>query len=529
MIRVRQIKVNVLKDSIDFLKKQVAIRLKISPFEILSMQIVKKSIDARKKESIFFVYEVDVTLKEEEKVLKKNRSDDIFLTSLKPYQFLVTGTNTLNHRPIIVGSGPAGLFCAYFLSLYGYRPLIIERGEMVEKRVQSVEQFFLTGKLNPNSNVQFGEGGAGTFSDGKLNTLVKDKRHLGKKVLEIFVENGADKDILYQSHPHLGTDCLREIIPNMRRTIMDLGGEFLFETLLTDIKVLNGKISMIELNHETWISCDVLVLATGHSARDTYEMLYQRGVFMEGKPFAVGVRVEHPQDFIDDLQYGKFKNYLPPAEYKLTYTTKNKRGVYSFCMCPGGYVLNASSEFNRLCVNGMSEKSRNSKNANSAIVVTVNQNDYGTHPLDGMKFQRELEEKAFLLGNGKIPVQLYKDFKNNVVSKSFGCFSSCTKGDVMFCNFNELLPKFLCDSLKEAFVEFGAKIPCFSQDDMILLGVESRTSSPIRIQRNEDFFSNIFGIIPCGEGAGYSGGITTSSIDGILCAEKVASFYLPFE
>lgn len=525
MIRLRQIKVAVEEDNTT-LKLKVAKLLHINPTAIKELHIIKKSLDARKKDNLFYVYEVDVKVSNETQILKKINSQDIFLAPNETYKFKPTGIEKLKERPIIVGSGPAGLFCAYILAENNYKPIIIERGERVEDRVQTIEHFWKTGNLNKNSNVQFGEGGAGTFSDGKLNTLVKDKAFRGKKAFEIFVENGAPVEIMYENKPHIGTDILRIVVKNIREKIISLGGEFHYNTCLTKINTESNELISIEVNNNKVIPCHTLVLAIGHSARDTFEMLLKEGLNMTAKPFAVGLRIEHPQDLINKNQYGeKYAKVLPPASYKLTYTTKSNRGVYSFCMCPGGYVVNASSEEERLVVNGMSNYARESKNANSALVVTVSPTDFGTNPLDGIAFQRDLENLAYKLGKGNIPLQLYKDYKNNEESTSLGKIEPITKGHYTLANLNTIFPTYINASLKEAIEYFDTKIKGYANDDAILLGVESRTSSPIKIERNDLGISNIKGIYPCGEGAGYAGGITTSAMDGIKVAELLATLY----
>ena len=529
MIRLRQIKINVEKPYSQIYSK-VAKMLQIKEQDIKDLKIVKKSLDARKKDNLFFVYEVDVNVVNEEEILKNNSSLDIFKTPIEEYKFVNYGNIKLDNRPIIVGSGPAGLFCAYLLAENNYNPIIIERGEKVEERVRTIEEFWNTGKLNVNSNVQFGEGGAGTFSDGKLNTLVKDKNFRGKKVFEIFVENGAPKEIMYENKPHIGTDILRKVIINMRNKIISLGGEFKYNTKLTNLKIENNRLVGIEINDEEYIPCTTLVLAIGHSARDTFYMLNEKKLEMSAKSFAVGVRIEHPQKMINESQYGKkYADKLPPASYKLTYQTRNKRGVYSFCMCPGGYVVNASSEEQKLVVNGMSNYKRDTNNANSALVVTVTPKDFGDTPMSGIIFQRTLEEKAYKLGSGKIPIQLYKDFINNNESTKLGEIIPVTKGEYTFSNLNKILPEYISDALKEAIPTFDKKIKGYGRDDAILLGIESRTSSPVQIKRDEKLESNIKGIYPCGEGAGYAGGITTASMDGIKVAEAIASLYKPIK
>ena len=525
MIRIRQIKVPVLDDSNELLLHKIALKLKISPSEINSFNIIKKSIDARDKNNILYVYEIDASVINEAKIIRNNKNKDIFLSPKETYTFKITGTKEIINTPVIIGSGPAGLFCAYLLAEAGYNPLIIEQGEKIEDRIKTVEDFFKSNKLNVNSNIQFGEGGAGTFSDGKLNTLVKDKYFRGKKVFEIFVENKAPKEIMYLQNPHIGTDILRKVITNIRHKIISMGGNFLFKTKLTDILIENNQVTGIIVNDNKKINCNVLVLAIGHSARDTFYLLHDKGLNMKNKNFAVGLRIEHPQEMINISQYGKYANVLPPANYKLTYQASTGRGVYSFCMCPGGYVVNASSEQNRLVVNGMSNYQRDSKNANSAIVVTVNNKDFGDNIFGGIEFQRHLEEKAYSLGKGYIPIQLLKDFIDNKETTKLGKIIPCTKGNTSFANLNNLFSTEISNSLKEGIKNFNKKIKGFSSDDAILLGVESRTSSPINIIRDEYLESNIKGIYPCGEGAGYAGGITTSAIDGIKVAEAIAKKY----
>ena len=389
MIRVRQVKLNVIDDNKDSLVKAISKKIRVNSSDILDYVIVKKSLDARYKPDLFYIYEVDVQLDNEKDVLRNN-NNDVIITPDERYIMPVKGKIILNNRPIIVGSGPAGLFCAYLLANMGYRPLVIERGEKVDDRVVTVEKFWSDGIFNKESNVQFGEGGAGTFSDGKLNTLTKDKFNRCRYVFETFVECGASNDILISNMPHVGTDVLRDVVRNLRNKIINMGGEFLYNSCLTNINVFNNKIKSIEINKNIVVDTDVLVLAIGHSARDTFEILNNVGLIMEAKPFAIGIRIQHPQEVINVNQYGEnyFKG-LNPASYKLTYKASNGRGVYSFCMCPGGYVVNASSEEGRLAINGMSYYERDSKNANSAIVVTVTPDDFGNNPMDGVRYQRE--------------------------------------------------------------------------------------------------------------------------------------------
>lgn len=524
MIRIRQIKLSLDEDE-NLLKEKIARKIKIDKNDIKKCKINKKSIDAR-KDNINFVYEVDVEIKDE-KIILQRKNKDIIKTPNEKYKFEITGTKQINKRPIIVGSGPAGLFAAYLLSKYGYNPIIIERGEKVEKRVKDVEKFWEENILKPNSNVQFGEGGAGTFSDGKLNTSVKDKKNRKKLILKIFVKHGAPKEILYINKPHIGTDLLRDVIKNIRNEIIKNGGKFLYNTKLESINVENGKIHSIKANEKT-IETDTLILAIGHSARDTFEMLLNNGLIMKPKPFAVGVRVQHPQFLINKNQYGINHKKLESASYKLTYKASNGRGVYSFCMCPGGFVVNSSSENNRLCINGMSNNKRDEKNANSAIVVTITPDDFGNNPLDGMNFQRKLEEITYKKGNGKIPTQTLKDFTNNKPSTKYGNITPIFKGQYELTNLNDIFPQYISNSLKEAMNYFDRKIKGFANEDVIISAIESRTSSPIKIERNENLESNIEGIYPIGEGAGYAGGIMTAAMDGIKCAEILAQKYKPF-
>ena len=526
MITIRQIKVEVTKSSNLEIIKKIAKKIKVDFNDISNLVIEKQSLDARDKNEIFYVYECSFKVKNESDVLRKNKGNkDLFKMIDKSYHFDKIGTIKLNKRPVVVGCGPAGLFSALLLAEKGYKPLIIERGEQVDKRIEDVNSFWKDGKLNKNSNVQFGEGGAGTFSDGKLNTLVKDENNRGRKVFNVFVECGAPREILYSYKPHIGTNKLVNVIKSLREKIISLGGEFRFNTCLTNINVEDNKLKSIEVNKRETIDTEVLVLAIGHSARDTFKMLYDLGIKMESKPFAVGLRVEHKQDMINLSQYGeKYKDILDPATYKLTYKASNNRGVYSFCMCPGGYVVNSSSEEGCLVVNGMSNYERESKNSNSAIVVTVNKEDFGESVLDGVKFQRNLENLAYNSCNGKIPVQTLDGFNNNKIEE-LKDVKPLVKGRYELADLNKILPKEICDSIKEAFPYFGKKIKGFDKGDTILFGVESRTSSPIRIVRDENFISSIEGIYPCGEGCGYAGGITSSAIDGIKVSEKIIEKY----
>lgn len=520
MLRVRQVKLEYNLDNNEELVEKIAKKLKIKVTDIVDYKINKKSLDARRKDKLYYVYEVDVSIKNEDKVFIHNKSNDVVKTPREEYNFKVTGDKFLRFRPVIIGSGPAGLFTAYALAENGFHPLIIERGEDMDTRVKTVNEFWQTGKLNLNSNVQFGEGGAGTFSDGKLNTLVKDKSFRMKKVFDTFVLNGAPEETLYLNKPHIGTDILRDVVKNLRNKIIKMGGEFRYNSKLEDIIIKNDRVVGIKVNGEI-IDCEVLVLAVGHSARDTFKMLYDKGLNMESKPFAVGVRIQHPQKMINKAQYGIADL---TASYKLT-SNINGRGVYTFCMCPGGYVVNASSEDDELAINGMSYHDRASDNANSAIVVSVSSKDYGEGVLAGMEFQRSLEQKAYKWGKGRIPVQLFKDFKEGTLSKEFGRVKPLFKGEYEMALVNEILPNDIYKCLKEAILYFDTKINGFGDDEVIIAGIESRTSSPVRIIRDDSCESNIKGIYPCGEGAGYAGGITTSAMDGLKVAEEIAKIY----
>ncbi len=529
MIRLSQVKVPLQHQNED-IKKKCAKLLRIAPADIEEMRIVKKSIDARKKTEISYVYTVDLLLKQKEsKVLSHLKGVSAAIASDKPYHFPKKGTEPLMHRPVVIGLGPAGLFCALALARHGYAPIVFERGKCVEERTKDVLRFWERGVLDPASNVQFGEGGAGAFSDGKLNTMVKDVIGRNRKVLELFVEAGAPSEILYDSKPHIGTDVLVNVVANLRKEIIRLGGEVHFESEVTDFTVKDGKLTEVTINGTDTYRTTTAVLAIGHSARNTFALLEEKKLTMEAKAFAVGFRIEHPQSMIDHAQYGDADiRYLPTASYKLTAQTPVGRGVYSFCMCPGGFVVNASSEEKRLAVNGMSYYKRDSGNANSAIIVAVTPDDFpGNGALAGVEFQRRLEEKAYALGKGKIPQQLFGDYKENRETKSYGAFVSCAKGQAAFANLRGLFHEGVEQAFLAGMESFGQKIRGFDRPDAILSGVESRTSSSVRITRDALFESNIRGIYPCGEGAGYAGGIMSAAMDGLKVAEAVAGRYDP--
>lgn len=542
MIQITQLKLPVGHQP-EELKQKAAKILRVSPEKIAAVVIRRQSLDARKKPELFYSYTLDVELKSlssqkgktkkslEKAMLHKAKNVQILPSPRETYHFVKPGIKKLAYPPVIIGTGPAGLFCGLMLARYGYRPLLLERGFDVSKRQEAVARFWKTGILDARSNVQFGEGGAGTFSDGKLNTLIKDPQGRNQLVLEIFREFGAGEEILYQNKPHIGTDVLSQIVKNMRKEIIRLGGEVRFGCQVTGLLSGQGQICGVVTEQGEDIPAEAVVLAIGHSARDTFAMLQDYGIFMSAKAFAVGLRIQHPQKMINCLQYGKeIVPGLGAADYKLTWKSSLGRGVYSFCMCPGGYVVNASSEPGRLAINGMSYHDRGGINANSALIVTVTPDDFPDNtPLAGVAFQRRLEESAYQCAEGKIPVQLYGDFRKKEVSSALGDVIPQMKGAWGFGSLHQMLPSVLCDALMEGIEAFGQKIPGFDRADAILAGVESRTSSPVRIWRNEQLESEMKGLFPCGEGAGYAGGITSAAMDGVRVAEAIAGRYAPFE
>ena len=522
MLRITNVKVDVKHDLNDVIE---TIKELLNIIDVRDVRINNKSIDARNKNNIKYVYSIDFN------------SDDILDSEIEKYKNLQIVEeyvypqkiveNFKGLRPVIIGTGPAGMFAGLILAQANLKPIIIERGESVREREKTVYNFFNTANLNVESNVQFGEGGAGTFSDGKLTTNTHNIRI--QKVVEELIECGANPEIKYISKPHLGTDELIKIVENIRNKIENLGGKYYFNTKFIDYSTnFNNELSSIKLldmkkNEIYELETNNLILAIGHSARDTFEMLYNNKLEMSKKPFSMGVRIEHKQDMINKVQYGKYKDILPPAEYKLNVRTSNNRGVYTFCMCPGGVVVPSASEKGRLVVNGMSYSKRDLENANSAVLVNVMPDDLNEHVLSGMYFQREIEEKAFILGGSdyKAPVQMVSDFINNKQSSKIGAVKPSYSIGYKLVNMNNLFPEYITFSLREGLRLLDNKIKGFGSGDAIITGVESRTSSPIRINRDENLNASVKGIIPSGEGAGYAGGIMSAAVDGIRCAEQV--------
>ena len=524
MIRINNIHLPLNYDD-NSIRKKISKELRIEEKSIKSCTLFRRSIDARKKDNIFFLATVDVELYcNENKIIKKCKN----AVEATPYNYEIKDWKG-NISPVIVGMGPAGLFAGLILAQSGAKPIIIERGRDVDSRTADVNKFWTTGILDTSSNVQFGEGGAGTFSDGKLNTGTKDSRQ--RKVLCEFVNHGAPNEILYNAKPHIGTDKLKITVKNIREKIISLDGKVMFETKLIGINIENNtvKSAIVENNGKTEIiETDSIILAIGHSARDTFEMLYNKNIPIEAKVFSVGARIEHLREKIDKTQYGKFtgNEILGASSYKMNVHLNNGRGVYTFCMCPGGKVVNASSEENRLVTNGMSEFARNENNSNSALLVGVNPNDFGSNnPLAGMYFQRKLEENAFRAGGGNYnaPVQKVGDFLNGKKTTSLGEVTPSIGPDYTLTDITQIYPTEIAESMKQGILSMGKKLKGFDDSDAVLTAVETRSSSPIRILRNNDTLQSIAinGLYPCGEGAGYAGGIISAAVDGIKCAEKI--------
>ena len=552
MIIIRNQKMRIGYDDSD-IEKVIYKNLRIKNYK--SYKIIRESLDSRKHDNIHYQVSIGVNIDNEDKIIRSVHNNNVMLTKEQKYTFPhILNTDIRDYlddnpifRPVIIGSGPAGYHAAIKLAHAGFKPIVLERGKPVEERVQDVEAFWNGDDLNTESNVCFGEGGAGTYSDGKLNTGNKDKDGIIHEVLETFVKYGADPEILYKAKPHIGTDVLRDILKNMRSDIERLGGEIRFGNKLVDIEhftdssdpnVIKCNLDLYRLQvkpsgsdiYEIITPC--VILAIGHSARDTYEMLKVREFSMEQKPFAMGVRVEHSAEMINQAMYGKdykahYGDSLPAADYKLVYHTEGGRNVFSFCMCPGGYVVNSATEDGTTVVNGMSYSGRAGINSNSAIVVSITPDDFESDDvLSGADLQKKLEQLAFNAGNGGIPLQLYGDLKDNRSSDKIGEVVPAIKGKWNFADLRQVLPEFMVEALLEAMKYFGSRIEGFDNPDTVITAIESRTSSPVKIIRDKELLMapDHPGIIPCGEGAGYAGGITSAAVDGIKAAEAVSEY-----
>ena len=520
MLRVSNIKLPIEKRF--NILPAVCQRLRISEEQILAFTIYRESFDARRREQKF-VYTVDVEVADETHFLE-SKIAGVTQASINDYQLPLRHDKIAGIRPIVVGTGPCGLFAALLLAKAGYRPLVLERGVAVDQRTKDIEAFWQKGVLNKQSNMQFGEGGAGTFSDGKLTTNIKDPRC--RFVLQQFVAYGAPAEILYSYRPHIGTDLLRGVVRNIRHAIIEHGGDVRFNAMVTDIKVLNDQVRAVIVNGVEEISADTVIVAIGHSARDTYRMLYDHQVEMEAKPFSIGLRIEHTQDGLNQAQFGSYAGHpnLEPADYRLKYHASNGRSAYSFCMCPGGFVVASSSAEQEVVTNGMSRHARDATNANSALLVGVNPADYfSDHPLAGIVFQQHWEQLAFQLGgnNYYAPAQLVGDFLKNRPSDAAKSIKPSYLPGVAYTNLAACLPEYVTETLREALLYWGNQIACFKDQDAVLTGVETRSSAPVRLVRGDNYQSNIRGIHPAGEGAGYAGGIISAAVDGLRVAEKI--------
>lgn len=527
MLRLTEIKLP-LDHSEDDLKAAILQRLGVAADELIGYTLFRRGFDARKPSAILFIYTLDAEVKNEAALLQRlHGGKHVSIAPDTSYHSVTQAPENLAERPIVIGTGPCGIFAGLILAQMGFRPIILERGKAVRERTKDTFGLWRQGKLDPESNVQFGEGGAGTFSDGKLHSQIKDPKHYGRKVLTEFVKAGAPEEILYVSKPHIGTFRLVGMVETMRATIESLGGEIRFQSRVADILIDNGQVRGVVLANGEHIASDHVVLAVGHSARDTFEMLHRRGVYMEAKPFSIGFRIEHPQSLIDRARFGKNAGnpLLGAADYKLVHHCKNGRSVYSFCMCPGGTVVAATSEEGSVVTNGMSQYSRNERNANSGIVVGITPEDYPGDPLAGIAFQRRWEARAFELGgkNYCAPGQLVGDFIAGRPSTTLGSVAPSYMPGVHLCDLSTALPDYAIAAIREALPAFDKQIKGFALADAVLTGVETRTSSPVRIKRKEDCQSlNTAGLYPAGEGAGYAGGILSAAVDGIQVAEAVA-------
>ena len=527
MLRLRELKLP-LEHSEEALRAAILARLGIADSDLLAFSIFRRAVDSRDPQAILFVYSLDLALHQEAEILKRFKKDRYLgPTPDTSYKFVAHAPENLSERPVVIGMGPAGLFAGLILAQSGFRPLILERGKSVRERTKDTFGLWRKNVLNPESNVQFGEGGAGTFSDGKLHSQIKDPRHYGRKVLMEFVKAGAPEKILYVNKPHIGTFRLVSMVEKMRATILELGGEIRFESRVDDIEIVDGQVRGVRLANGEHLSTRHVVLAIGHSARDTFEMLHERGVYIEAKPFSIGFRIEHPQSLIDRARYGPNAGHplLGAADYKLVHHAANGRSVYSFCMCPGGTVVAAASEPGRVVTNGMSQYSRKERNANSGIVVGITPADYPDGPLAGIALQRHWEARAFELGgrNYQAPGQLIGDFLAGRPSTAFGSVLPSYTPGVTLADLSQALPDYAIEAIREALPAFARQIKHYDLPDGMLTGVETRTSSPIRIKRRDDLQSvNVRGLYPTGEGAGYAGGILSAAVDGIKVAEAVA-------
>ena len=527
MLRITEIKLP-LDHPENMIKIAIIDRLGIGTAELITYTIFRQGFDARKRNAILLVYTVDVETANEQAILNRLADDPhVSLTPDSTYRFVTQAPKKLALRPVIIGTGPCGLFAGLLLTQMGFRPIILERGKEVRERTKDTFGLWRKGQFNPESNVQFGEGGAGTFSDGKLHTQIKDPNHYGRKVLTEFVKAGAPSENLHVSKPHIGTFRLVTVVEQIRATIESLGGEIRFQSRVDDIIIDNEQVRGVVLTSGETIPSNHVLLAVGHSARDTFKMLYDRGVYLEAKAFSIGFRIEHPQSLIDTCRFGNNAGHplLGAADYKLVHHCNNDRSVYSFCMCPGGTVVAATSEAGHVVTNGMSQYSRNERNANSGIVVGITPDDYPGHPLAGIEFQRRLEANAFKLGGETYdaPGQLVGDFLAHRPSSALGRVKPSYTPGVHLCDLSSALPDYAITAIREAIPAFDKKIKGFAMNDAVLTGVETRTSSPIRIKRNEYSQSlNIKGLYPAGEGAGYAGGILSAAVDGIKVAEALA-------